>query len=124
MRLKSLILGIMMSVVYPVFINGASEISFEVRVSGDPDPTESDPRPTRKRTGAKHFICDISENGIYITGMETSGIYQYEVLDDNGVLMVSMQSEQEFITYILAMEESVEVRFYLDELVLSGFIYQ
>lgn len=92
-------------------------------MSNDLDLGQIDPKPTKKRSGGQLIPCEITVDGISISGMDTSGISLYEALDINGVQLASFESEQEFISYLFTVEETVKIRFYIDGFTLSGFLY-
>lgn len=113
----------MLSLLLPLLCNGENIESFVIYMSNDLDLGQIDPKPTKKRSGGQLIPCEITLNGISISGMDTSGISLYEVLDINGVPLSSFETEEEFLTYIFTLEETVGIRLYLDGLVLSGFLY-
>ncbi|MCM1140180.1 MAG: hypothetical protein NC453_16565 [Muribaculum sp.] len=123
MKLKSLVCSFMLSILLPLFCYGARTDSFIVYLSVGSDPTEMDPPPTKRRAGSQTIPCEISIEKVDLSGIDISGISLYEVHDINGVTLASFESEQEFITYIFTMEETVGIRLHLDGFVLSGFLY-
>lgn len=123
MKLKTLACSFMLSLLLPLFCNGERSEIFIVYLSGDPDPTEMDQRPTKKRSGSHQIPCEISMDGISISGMDTSDIYLFEVRNDNGELLNSFVSEHEFITYLYTFDETVEIRLYFEDFVLRGFLH-
>lgn len=122
MKLKTLAFSFILTLFLPLLCNGEITESFIVYLSGDPDPTDMDQRPTKKRSGCQQIACEITMEGISISGMDFSEITLYEVLDKDGFTLASFESEQEFITYIFTLEETVGIRLYLDGFVLSGFL--
>lgn len=122
MKLKTLAFSFMLTLFPPLLCNGETTESFIVYLSGDPDPTDMDQRPTRKRSGGQRLPCEITLNGISISGIDTSGISLYEVLDIDGITLASFETEQDFLTYLFTLEETVGIRLYLDGFVLSGFL--
>lgn len=122
MKLKTLAFSFMLTLFPPLLCNGETTESFIVYLSGDPDPTDMDQRPTRKRSGGQRLPCEITLNGISISGIDTSGISLYEVLDIDGITLASFETEQNFLTYLFTLEETVGIRLYLDGFVLSGFL--
>lgn len=121
MKLKSLVCSFMLSLI-PLLCYGERTESFVVYLSEDHDPTDMDQRPTRKRSGGQRLPCEITLNGISISGMDTSGISLYEVLDIDGIALASFETEQEFLACLFTLEQTVGIRLYLDGFVLSGFL--
>lgn len=113
----------MLSLLLPLLCNGEKIESFVVYMSNDLDHGQIDPKPTKKRSGGQLIPCEITVDGIFIPSINTSEINLYEVLDLNGLPLVSFETEHAFLTYILTMKETVKIRFYLDGFVLSGFLY-
>ena len=124
MKLKTLAFSFMLTLFPPFLCNGERTESFILYLSGDPDPTEVDPGPTKKRSKGKQLPCEITIDGISISGVDTSGINLYEVLDIDGITLASFETEQEFLTYLFTLEETVGIRLYFDGFVLSGFQIQ
>lgn len=123
MKLRTLTLSFVLSVLFPLFCNGERSETFIVYLSGDPVPTEVDPRPSKKRSGGQQIPCEITLNGISISGMDTSDIYLFELRTENGELLNSFVSEHEFITYLYTLDETVEIRLYFEDFVLGGFLH-
>jgi len=95
-----------------------------VSVDSDPDPVEIDPGPVKRRSGAKPLPCTITPEGVEIPGVSSNDILLYEVMSEGGECLATFVSEQEFITYINASKETLEIRLHINGFVLSGFLYR
>lgn len=75
-----------------------------------------------RRVPSAPLMCTINESGISISGMDTSSVILYEAYDVYGEMLVSYVSQYEFITFIYATCDEIEVRFYTEDVILSGWL--
>lgn len=75
-----------------------------------------------RRVPSAPLMCTISESEILITGMDTSSVILYEAYDVYGEMLVSCVSQYEFITFIYAACDEIEIRFYTEDAILSGWL--
>lgn len=103
----------------------ANEKDYIVSVSKEKlDPTELDPMPNKRRTPSKPITCTISSEGIDIPGVASNDIYLYEVYSEEGECLANFASESDFIAFIFATGQTVEIRLYTDGYLLRGFLYR
>ncbi len=78
--------------------------------------------PDGRRSAPKPIICTISTHGIYIAGYDTSLINLFEVRDENGEVMAAFGTEQDFLTYFFNSNDVSEIRLYIDDSFLQGYL--
>lgn len=88
------------------------------------DPEDFDPPPHRRRSGAKPITCTITSEGIDIPGVASNDIYLYEVYSEDGECLATFASESDFIAYIFATGQTIEIRLYTDGYLLRGFLFR
>lgn len=77
--------------------------------------------PEGRRLPSKPIICTIDTGGIEMEGINPSEIYQYDVCDLEGEIMVSFSSEPEFIQYVLTSTEEIGIRLYTEDYIYLGY---
>lgn len=89
------------------------------------EKTDLPPDSWSQRKPSAPVICVISENDIIIEDTDTNGITLYEVYDEDGFCVASYSSEVDFIAFIInTNQEDVELRFYTDNFIYSGWWVQ
>ena len=78
--------------------------------------------PIEWRMPSKPIHGTISEEGIFIQGVDTDEIQSYEVYDLDGSCLLVTNDLQEFVSFILDNNDIIEVRFLLSSFLLKGFI--
>lgn len=70
-------------------------------------------------------LCVIGEFGLTIDDSENPQIYLYEAYNEDGFCVASYSSEVDFIEFIInTNRENVELRFYTDNFIYSGWWIQ
>ncbi len=64
----------------------------------------------------------ISQEGLSIPDVNNDEIILYEVIDQYGTYLATFTTEAEFISFIFMNEGSIEIRIYLDEYILQGYL--
>lgn len=86
------------------------------------EPEHVDNPPTKRRSGSKKITCEISTEGVELSGLSSQLILQYIIMDSEGECLCSTASEQEFVNSILEIRDSVTVYFIFDDFVLKGYL--
>lgn len=96
-----------------------------VMTKTDPDPTEIDTLPSKRRSGAKPVMCEITYESISVENVPTESILLYEVYAEEGSCLAEFSSESDFIDYVYASDSDVlEIRLHLEGYVLRGYLYK
>lgn len=107
----------------PAVSYAARETSHNVMMQEKPVKIPDQPLdPGGRRSAPKPIICVISTNGINIAGYDTSLIYLYEVRDENGEVTAAFGTEQDFLTYLFNSEDVSEIRLYIKDFFLQGYL--
>ena len=88
---------------------------------GNRNGSETPLDPFGQRTPPAPVICTISQDGIYIAGIDRSQISVYEAYDIDGLCIASCSSEAEFISFTYQVQEEIEIRLYTADYVFSGW---
>lgn len=78
--------------------------------------------PDGRRLPSRPLMCLISLDGLQIDGIDCSEIFLYEVRDEDGMLIASYSSMQEFIHYVLTNSDTIEMRLYIGNYILKGYV--
>lgn len=78
--------------------------------------------PDGRRLPSRPLLCLISPEGLQIDGVDCSEIFLYEVRDEDGMLVASYTSMQEFIYYVLTNSHTIEIRLHIGNYILKGYV--
>ena len=92
-------------------------------MSASPD-NEEDDFSTRKKDHGMRVYCEITQEGIILSSMNSEDISFFEVCDEHGSCIAAFGEEQDFLEYIFsgAISGCVEIRFHINGKILYGLI--
>lgn len=78
----------------------------------------------RQRVPGKGVYCEITQEGILLSSMNSEDISFFEVCDEHGSCIAAFGEEQDFLDYIFsgAISGCVEIRFHINGKILYGLI--
>lgn len=117
-----LLIAMMAIALIPVHTFAAQENSRTVLIKKERFFEPWDPEEEGRRIPSRPLLCIINPEGIVIENADTSGIYQYDVCDLEGEIMVSFSSEPEFIQYVLSSTEEIGIRLYTEDYIYVGYL--
>lgn len=97
-----------------------SEYVFSVIKSSEPERVEDN--PNKNRIPPKPITCIISHNEVNLSLTNTENIELYEVNDLNKQCIAAFSDEKDFIAFIFSIKGQVEIKFYIKEYVLQGYL--
>lgn len=83
-----------------------------------PEPEE--PEPERKRMPSNKYWCTVSDQGVYITGMDAQEICLYEIVSEAGDHIACFYDGMAFASYILCLDDSCQIRVWSQSGCLQG----
>ena len=99
---------------------GADDVRLPLIPGEDPEPEEF----PRHKLPVRPVTCTISsENGVNISGVETSDIISFDVYDQSGELcLASFINDMDFVTFLFSLEGDYTLRFVTDGKTYIGYI--
>lgn len=85
---------------------------------------EEDNSSTRRKVPGMRVYCEITQEGIQLSSMDTEDISFFEVCDEHGSCIAAFGEEQDFLDYIFSgvITGCVEIRFHINGKMLYGLI--
>lgn len=75
------------------------------------------------RVPSRPLSCIISEDGILIQGVDSCEIISYDIYDMEGSCLLTTNDSQEFISYVLSHDNTLEIRIETASYILKGILY-
>lgn len=108
---------------HPMSIFADENITYIVNVTTITEPENPDEAPTKIRTPPHIIVCTITKNGITVPSISKDEIYLYDIYDLSGDCLASFGSEQDFISFIYSVSDTIEIRLHTNKCVLRGYLY-
>ena len=84
------------------------------------EPIEED--PIENRAPARPLLCTISEEGIFVQGININEFISYEAYDIDGNCLIACGDPLEFSSYVLSISENIEIRIITHNYILKGYL--
>lgn len=95
--------------------------SIDIIVQKTPDEPIDENHKGRRSTPIP-LHCTISEEGIFIQGIDTNEIISYEAYDIDGACILACTNPLEFSSFVLSMSEDLEIRIMTHNYILKGYL--